>query len=311
MKMLASLMRVYYAVFDPLIVWRRKAGRLARWGEAPAALALDLQASQARGGAGAQALGRMQRVAARYDMQGRGRGATPMMLDLAGCEGVQGFERLLHGLSSRNMSKVRRAQRLGYRVRPFVLGNHVHDVHAVKTSKPVRSGGPVLARWLLRPQQVGRQARQAQDWKAPACDTHWTLWWGVFIDAPGHRNGPLQTNERLVAYTKLARSGELVHYLDLMGHRDHLADGVMLLMHAQIARWLLEADTPATRGARAIWYGALEHGGEGLLIWKRRAGFVPVQLRLQGASQARPAGWPWGRWRQLWQPATRGPDKAD
>jgi hypothetical protein len=176
------------------------------------------------------------------------------------------------------MSKIRRAERLGYRVHPFALANHVHDVHAIKTSMAVRSGGPVLARWLLRPEHIGRQAEQAQPWRAPACDTHWTVWWGVFIDTPGHRNGPLETAERLVAYTKLARSGELVHYLDLMGHRDHLADGVMLLMHVHIARWLLGAETPPARGARAIWYGALEHGGEGLLTWKRRAGFAPGRL---------------------------------
>lgn len=90
-----------------------------------------------------------------------------------------------------------------------------------------------------------------------------------------------------MAYTKLARSGELVHYLDLMGHRDHLADGIMLLMHVHIAQWLLHADTPPARGARAIWYGALEHGGEGLLTWKRRAGFAPVRGPLAGLTSRR------------------------
>jgi hypothetical protein len=55
----------------------------------------------------------------------------------------------------------------------------------------------------------------------------------------------------------------------------------MLLMHVHIARWLLGAETPPARGARAIWYGALEHGGEGLLTWKRRAGFAPVRVRLE------------------------------
>ncbi|QDJ52630.1 hypothetical protein [Bordetella hinzii] len=280
MKTLALLMRAYYAVLDPLIVRRRQAARLRLWGQPPAPLALSLQAEQARGRGAAQALARMRRVARRYDMQQRGRGATPMMLDLRACGDGQGLERLLRGLSSRNLSKIRRAERLGYRVRPFVLANHVHDVHAVKTSMAVRSGGPVLARWLLRPAHVGRQAARRQPWQPPACDTHWTLWWGVFIDAPGHCNGPLRTGERLVAYTKLARSGELVHYLDLMGHRDYLADGVMLLMHARIAQWLLSAATPPARGARAIWYGALEHGTEGLLTWKRRAGFVPARVRL-------------------------------
>ncbi|MCB5363363.1 hypothetical protein H0484_06300 [Pusillimonas sp. CC-YST705] len=108
------------------------------------------------------------------------------------------------------MSKIRRAERLGYRVHLFTLANHVHDVHAIKTSMAIRSGGPVLARWLLRPEYIGQQAEHMQPWKKPGCNTHWTLWWGVFIDAPGHHNGPIETKEKLVAYTKLARAGELL-----------------------------------------------------------------------------------------------------
>ncbi|CAB3704914.1 Uncharacterised protein [Achromobacter spanius] len=66
-------------------------------------------------------------------------------------------------------------------------------------------------------------------WPCVVAAPYWrvALWWGVFIDTPGHRNGPLETTERLVGYIKLPRSGELVHYLDLIGHRDHLAGGVM------------------------------------------------------------------------------------
>lgn len=281
MQPLALLMHFYYAVLDPVIVRRRQAARLRQWGEPLVPTALSLEGARAQGPGAKQALVRMQRVAQRYDMQGIGRGATPMMLDLHACRDVQGLDRLLRSRSSRNLSKIRRAERIGYRVRPFALANHIHDVHAIKTSMAVRSGGPVLARWLLRPEHIGQQAEHAQPWQVPACDTHWTLWWGVFIDSPGHRNGPLETPERLVAYTKLARSGELVHYLDLMGHRDYLADGIMLLMHVHIAQWLLHADSPPARGARAIWYGALEHGGEGLLTWKRRAGFAPLRARLQ------------------------------
>ena len=101
------------------------------------------------------------------------------------------------------------------------------------------------------------------------------------MDAPDHHNGSLATSERLVAYTKLARAGELTHYVDLMGHRDHLADGVMLLMHTHISQWLLNAQTPAAQGVGAVWYGALEHGVDGLVTWKRRAGFAPVQVHLQ------------------------------
>src|SRR5690606_37173567 len=103
------------------------------------------------------------------------------------------------------------AERLGYQVARFALPMHVHDVHAVKTSMAVRSGGPVLARWLLKPGHIAEPARSACSVPEPDCATHWTLWWGVFLPEPGHRNGPLQTDRRLVAYVKLARCGDIVH----------------------------------------------------------------------------------------------------
>jgi len=290
-RLLDLLMRAYYRVGDPLLVRLRKRRRLRDWG-APQPLprlALDLLAHRARGAGAPQALRRMLRVAGRYDMcrpdeadAAAARRATPMMLDLAGCGDAAGLYALLRAHSSRTPSKIRRAERLGYRVGRFALPVHVYDVHAIKTSMAMRSGGPVLARWLLRPEHLARPADGPQAVPEPACPTHWTLWWGVFQPAPGHRNGQVETGERLVAYVKLARCGDVAHYLDVMGHRDHLANGVMVLLHARIAESLLQGDEPWLRGVRAIWYGALEHGGAGLLTWKRRAGFAPARVRLDG-----------------------------
>src|SRR5690606_16812472 len=138
---------------------------------------------------------------------------------------------------------------------------HVHDVHAVKTSMAVRSGGPVLARWLLKPAHIASPASSPMPVPVPACATHWTTWWGVFLPEPGHHNGALRTDRRLVAYVKLTRCADVVHYLDIMGHKDHLPHGVMPFMHAAIVNWLLDAAEPCAAGVRAVWYGALEHGG--------------------------------------------------
>ena len=55
----------------------------------------------------------------------------------------------------------------------------------------------------------------------------------------------------------------------------------MPLMHATIVHWLLDAAEPAAAGVQAVWYGALEHGGQGLLTWKKRAGFAPMRVALQ------------------------------
>jgi hypothetical protein len=54
----------------------------------------------------------------------------------------------------------------------------------------------------------------------------------------------------------------------------------MMLLHHRIVHWLIVQDEPAATGAKVLLYGAAEHGGAGLLTWKKRAGFVPGRLRL-------------------------------
>ncbi|MBO9357659.1 hypothetical protein GG851_27015 [Bordetella petrii] len=289
MKPFDVLMAGYYLAIDPLLIRWRKQARLRAWPATPPlpVRPLAVRAAQAAGPAAQQAVRRFARVARRYDMRPAdtplpppGARATPMLLDLAGCGDRAGFQALLRRRSNRTLSKIRRAQRMGYQVERFALPMHVHDVHAVKTSMAVRSGGPVLARWLLKPAHIAQPALAPVSVPAPPCATHWTTWWGVFLAEPGHCNGTLRTDRRLVAYVKLTRCGDVVHYLDLMGHKDHLEHGVMLLMHAAIVDWLLEAADPCAAGVQAVWYGALEHGRPGLLTWKKRAGFEPVRVAL-------------------------------
>jgi hypothetical protein len=52
-------------------------------------------------------------------------------------------------------------------------------------------------------------------------------------------------------------------------------------------RWLIESGDLLSSGVRIVLYGAAEHGGEGLLTWKKRAGFQPARLRLAAPSAGR------------------------
>jgi hypothetical protein len=205
---------------------------------------------------------------------------TPMLIDLKAFEDGSAFDALLKQRSSRSLSKIRRAQRQGYRVRPFMLASHVQDLHAIKTSMAFRAAGPVFDRWFLKPEHIGRPAIERLAIIPPCCPMHWTIWWGVFAPEPGHKQGSVEVGERLVAYVKVMRIGDVVHYTEIMGHRDRLKDNVMLLLHRAIVHWLIEPREPAAAGARVLLYGALEHGGVGLLTWKKRAGFRPQRLHL-------------------------------
>lgn len=206
---------------------------------------------------------------------------TPMMIPIPAFSDMAAFDALLKRRSSRTLSKVRKAERLDYHARQFMLASHVSDMHAIRTSMPFRAAGPVFDCWFLKPEHIAKPAVEKLSVAAPCCPVHWTIWWGVFAPEPGHCQNGVQVDERLVAYVKVMRIGDVVHYTEIMGHRDRLADGVMLLLHREIVRWLIEAREPAAKGASVLLYGAAEHGGPGLLTWKKRAGFVPGLLRLR------------------------------
>lgn len=213
-----------------------------------------------------------------------GRRPTPMVVDLARYPTMADFEATLRRRSSRTLAKARRAAHDGYRVHGFPRARHALDIYAIKTSKPFRAGGPVVDYFLLRPQDVGPPAAEP-DPSAPRCPRHWTRWWGVFRAARGHRQGDVTSDEELVAYVKLRRVGDLIHYVDIMGHADHLGRNVMILLHVEIMRWLIAREDHAA-GVRMVLYGGLEHGGRGLLTWKKRAGFEPARLVRRDAPAA-------------------------
>ncbi len=205
---------------------------------------------------------------------------TPMLIDLTRIHDLAAFEAALKARSSRTLSKIRRAERMSYVARPFRLESHIADMHAIRTSMAFRTAGPVFDRWFLKPCHIGEAAIERLAVHPPCCPVHWTIWWGVFAPEPGHKQGAVEVGERLVAYVKVMRIGDVVHYTEIMGHRDRLGDGVMLLLHHAIMRWLVETREPAAADARILLYGAAEHGGAGLLTWKKRAGFRPGGLRL-------------------------------
>ncbi len=207
---------------------------------------------------------------------------TPMTIRIPDFPDIAAFDALLKQRSSRTLSKLRATARKGYRARQFMLASHVADMHAIRTSMAFRAAGPVFDRWFLKPEHIAEPATGPVHVGAPCCPMHWTIWWGLFAPEPGHMQNGVEIGERLVAYVKVMRIGDVVHYTEIMGHRDRLNDGVMALLHHEIVRWLIAADEPAAKDVKVLLYGAAEHGGAGLLTWKKRAGFTPSRLRLAG-----------------------------
>lgn len=155
----------------------------------------------------------------------------------------------------------RKAARLGYTVRTFEWAEYLEDICAIHHSRDVRCGGKMRGHYRNDLDEMRANLPAAL---AP-CSVHWRLNFGVF--APG---------DTLVGYINLTRVGDLAAYMQIMGHGDHLDNGVMFLLHFRLMEWAL---TPALwmDGAKAIFYTAFS-GPPGLDTWKRKAGFVEVRL---------------------------------
>lgn len=287
MSLISTLMvRLHQAVAEPALVWALRGKRLAMFGLGTSDLIEQPIAWHRPDDCRAPCplhTDKIPKLLRRYARVGEDRSGlrlTPMTIRIPDFPDIAAFDALLKKRSSRTLSKIRATARKGYRARQLMLASHVADMHAIRTSMAFRAAGPVFDRWFLKPEHIAEPATMPVQVASPCCPMHWTIWWGLFAPEPGHRQNGVETGERLVAYVKVMRIGDVAHYTEIMGHRDRLNDGVMALLHHEIVRWLIEADEPAARDVKVLLYGAAEHGGAGLLTWKKRAGFTPGRLKL-------------------------------
>lgn len=205
-------------------------------------------------------------------------GGVPAVLHLDEFDSYAAYEGALRKKSKSFAYGARKAAKSGYAAERFHFANHTPDICEIRRSMKFRAFGPVLDALFLKVEHLGGAPSTLQATPEPACATHWECFFGVFRDRPGHRQGALSLHRELVAYARLHRIGNVVRFADFMGHRDHMPNGVMMLLQTEIVRWLLDAGGANTRGVRYLTYGAIEQGSEGLLFWKRRALFKPTLL---------------------------------
>jgi hypothetical protein len=145
--------------------------------------------------------------------------------------------------------RVRRAERLGYDVSEFDPSERRAELHDIRTSLPERQGRPMDAEFL---------DPDAAYPTGPAIE-----YLGVFRD------------DVLRAYVNLEYAGEIVGMMDLFGHGDALADGVMFLLTAGVVDRAKTA-RPATR---FVYYDTFFGASDGLRSFKANAGFRPYWVR--------------------------------
>lgn len=203
---------------------------------------------------------------------------TLAIIDLKRFSGHQGFLRQLRKQSGNFYRDANKARRQGYTTQPFEYRNHTPDICEIRKSLKTRAFGPVIDAFILTIDALGGAPTILAPIERPQCPRHWELFFGVFLDQPGYRQGEITLNKRMVAYARLHRIGNTVRYAEFIGHGDHMRHGVMMLLHIQLLEWLLDNDNPLAHGVEFITYGAIEQGNNGLFFWKRKALFTPHVL---------------------------------
>jgi len=114
------------------------------------------------------------------------------------------------------------------------------------------------------------------EYKEPAkieCIKHFGRNFGVFMDLPGHKQGNVVVNKKLLAYIGLIVMGDYSLYSMIIGHGDYLKHDIMALLHIETMRWVMQ-----NTQAKYLEYGQVGSGTKGLQDWKRYFLFKAMSL---------------------------------
>lgn len=209
---------------------------------------------------------------------------TPMLIDLEEFPAFDQWERRIKKFSGgARLRQKRKAQDAGYYTKLFPHRLHIPDLYEINTSRDERSGGPIRPNLTRSVEELGGAPDRMLGLPAVKCPRHWRQTFGVFLSEPGHQQGDVQVDERLVAYVSMLRRGEILVYSQFIGHGAHIPKGVLTLLHHDVIQYLYESDLGRASALRYIMYGGAENGGEGLYQFKHRAGFKPYIVNVPPA----------------------------
>lgn len=143
---------------------------------------------------------------------------------------------------------VKLAKKRGYHLALFDYDSHLDDIFAINTSKSERQGRPMAASYKSYPGKRGRAANFTSAVTVQCL--------GVFKEG------------RLYAYCVFETCGEISFVNTLLGHGEHLHDGVMYLLFLGLIQYGMKID-----GLRYFNYLTLHSSTPGLDDFKRQVGF--------------------------------------
>lgn len=142
-----------------------------------------------------------------------------------------------------------RASEVSWEVRNLFLD----QIHEVNISLGERQGRPMKQNYLDFPTLAST---------APQCPDHFSTFIGAFDES-----------DKLLGYISANFCGQLAAASQIIGHGDHLKNGVMLVLWAEFIRVCQD------RMIDKIVYSRWSDGTPGLRYWKHSVGMVPRILK--------------------------------
>lgn len=202
--------------------------------------------------------------------------------------------RKVHGGNA--VRDARKAGERGYAAHFFEPTTFVGDITDIDTSAYERQGVPMAAHYQRTVEERGGFPQEYHPETRPRQAFAWDRHFGLFAPAPGHRQGNVVVDERLLSYIKLRRLGPFSFYGTILGHADRLREGIMYKLHLDLIEYILnnrrslaEGDPDADHsleGLRFIGYANFFHLSDGLAMWKRRMLFRPGYFLLRYPDEA-------------------------
>lgn len=173
---------------------------------------------------------------------------------------------------------LRRATKGGYWVEEFPLALFTEDRFEIHHSKETRQGRQIDGNLAVTVDDMDNPANRLGIFTGSTCRKFLQRAFGVFLAAPGHMQGRILVDKKLIAYIVVYRTGNVASYIWIVGDAAHLRYGVMDFCHHHIMKMLLDGKPEWAKGVEFLRYAGMEDGLAGLFHWKRRAGFRPYRL---------------------------------
>ncbi len=160
-----------------------------------------------------------------------------------------------------------------YIFKEFRYENYIPDIHEINHSNLKRKSS-MNSYYLRSIDEMGGVPERELNIEIPPCDLHYTKWFGVFRYLKNYKQGKIKTDKKLVAYTGVARDGDLSCITFILGHNDYLKDGIMfyLLINTIKVMWTMEK-------LKCLQYWSLSNlETSSIISWKKRMLFEPAYL---------------------------------